>query len=175
MTDLTSLTLAEARSGLASKSFTSLELTDAHLKAIEAARALNAFVLETPDQARAMAREVDAKIARGEGGPLAGIPLGIKDLYATKDVRTTACSKILGNFVPTYESTVTSQLWRDGAVMLGKLNNDEFAMGSSNETSCFGPVVNPWRRQGSNVGAAASGTIEGAHLVPGGSSGGSAA
>src|ERR1700724_3872846 len=163
MTDLTSLTLAEARDGLANKSFTSLELTDAHLEAIEAARALNAFVLETPDQARAMAREADAKIQKGERGPLAGIPLGIKDLFATKDVRTTACSKILGNFVPTYESTVTSQLWRDGAVMLGKLNNDEFAMGSSNETSCFGPVVNPWRRDGANT-----------TLVPGGSSGGSA-
>src|SRR6188508_619031 len=175
MTDLTSMTIAEAREGLASKSFTSLELTDAHLAAIEAARSLNAFVLETPDQARAMARAVDAKIARGEGGPLAGIPLGIKDLFATQGVRTTACSKILGNFVPPYESTVTSQLWRDGAVMLGKLNNDEFAMGSSNETSHFGPVVNPWRRQGSNVGAAADGAIEGTHLVPGGSSGGSAA
>ena len=146
MTDLTSMTIAEAKEGLANKSFTSLELTDAHLAAIEAARALNAFILETPDQARAMARAIDAKIAKGEGGPLAGIPLGIKDLFATKDVRTTACSKILGNFVPPYESTVTSQLWRDGAVMLGKLNNDEFAMGSSNETSCFGPVVNPWRR-----------------------------
>ena len=143
MTDLISMTIAEARNGLANKSFTSLELTDAHLAAIEAARALNAFVLETPDKARAMARAIDAKIAKGEGGPLAGIPLGIKDLFATKDVRTTACSKILGNFVPPYKSTVTSQLWRDGAVMLGKLNNDEFAMGSSNETSCFGPVVNP--------------------------------
>jgi aspartyl-tRNA(Asn)/glutamyl-tRNA(Gln) amidotransferase subunit A len=174
MTDLTALTLAEARSGLANKSFTSLELTDAHLAAIEAARALNAFVLETPDQARRMAREADARITKGEGGPLGGIPLGIKDLFATRDVRTTACSKILGNFVPPYESTVTSQLWRDGAVMLGKLNNDEFAMGSSNETSCFGPVVNPWRRDGSNVGAATSGQIEGAPLVPGGSSGGSA-
>src|SRR5438105_4376933 len=163
MTDLTSLTLAEARTGLANKTFTSLELTDAHLKAIEAARALNAFVLETPDRARTMAREADARIADGTGGPLAGIPLGIKDLFATKDVRTTACSKILDNFVPTYESTVTSQLWRDGAVMLGKLNNDEFAMGSSNETSCFGPVTNPWRREGSNT-----------TLVPGGSSGGSA-
>src|SRR6201747_2049572 len=163
MTDLTSLPLAEARAGLANKSFTSLELTDAHLTAIGAARALNAFVLETPDQARAMAREIDARIAKGEGGPLAGIPLGIKDLFATKGVRTTACSKILGNFVPPYESTVTSQLWRDGAVMLGKLNNDEFAMGSSNETSCFGPVVNPWRRDGANT-----------TLVPGGSSGGSA-
>jgi aspartyl-tRNA(Asn)/glutamyl-tRNA(Gln) amidotransferase subunit A len=163
MTDLTSLTLAEARKGLAAKTFTSLELTDAHLSAIEAARVLNAFVMETPDQARAMAREADGKLAKGDAGPLAGIPLGIKDLFATKGVRTTACSKILGNFVPTYESTVTSQLWRDGAVMLGKLNNDEFAMGSANETSCFGPVGNPWRRDGSNT-----------TLVPGGSSGGSA-
>src|SRR5450756_2772765 len=144
MTALTSLTIAEARDGLANKSFTSLELTDAHLTAIEAARALNAFVLETPDQARAMARAVDAKIVKGQGGPLAGIPLGIKDLFATKDVRTTACSKILGNFKPTYESTVTAQLWRDGAVMLGKLNMDEFAMGSSNETSYDGPVASPW-------------------------------
>jgi aspartyl-tRNA(Asn)/glutamyl-tRNA(Gln) amidotransferase subunit A len=163
MTELTSMTLAEARDGLANKSFTSLELTDAHLAAIQDARALNAFVLETPDQARNMAREQDARIAKGEGGPLAGIPLGIKDLFATRGVRTTACSKILGNFVPTYESTITAQLWRDGAVLLGKLNNDEFAMGSSNETSCFGPVANPWRREGSN-----------AKLVPGGSSGGSA-
>src|SRR5476651_581179 len=97
MTDLTSLTIAEAKAGLANKSFTSLELTEAHLSAIEAARALNAFVLETPDQARAMARQADTNIAKGEGGPLAGIPLGIKDLFATKDVRTTACSKILGN------------------------------------------------------------------------------
>src|SRR6202012_5996260 len=174
MTALTSMTLAEARQGLASKTFTSLELTDAHLKAMEDARLLNAFILETPEIARDMARDADGRIGKGEAGPLAGIPLGIKDLFATKDVRTTACSKILGNFVPPYESTVTSQLWRDGAVMLGKLNNDEFAMGSSNETSCFGPVVNPWRREGSNVGAAASGAIEGAHLVPGGSSGGSA-
>src|ERR1700722_2347697 len=125
MTDLTSLTIAEARAGLANKSFTSLELTEAHLGAIEAARLLNAFVLETPDQARAMARAADARMAKGEGGPLGGIPLGIKDLFAAKDVRPPACSKILGNFVPPYESTVTSQLWRDGSVMLGKLNNDE--------------------------------------------------
>src|SRR4029079_740448 len=117
MTDLTSMTLAEARDGPAKKSFTSLELTDAHLKAIEAARSLNAFVLETPEQARNMAREADRRIGQGNRGPLAGIPLGIKDLFATKGVRTTACSKILGNFVPTYESTITSQLWRDGAVM----------------------------------------------------------
>ncbi len=164
MTDLTSLTLAEARDGLKAKSFTSLELTDAHLAAIEKARVLNAYVLETPEQARTMARAADAGIAKGESGPLGGIPLGVKDLFATKGVRTTACSKILGNFVPPYESTVTSQLWRDGAVMLGKLNNDEFAMGSSNETSAFGAVVNPWRRAGSDT-----------KLVPGGSSGGSAA
>src|SRR3977135_1619182 len=155
MTDLTSLTLAEARAGLANKSFTSLELTDAHLEAIEAARALNVFVMETPDKARRMARQADAKIVKGEGGPLAGIPLGIKDLFATKDVRTTACSKILGNFLPPYESTVTSQLWRDGAVMLGKLNNDEFAMGSSNETSCFGPVVKLWPREGTKASVVA--------------------
>src|SRR5579872_4413096 len=103
MTDLTSLTLAEARDGIANKSFTSLELTNAHLKAMEAARALNAFVLETPDRAREMAQKADASLASGDGGPLAGIPLGIKDLFATKDIRTTACSKILGNFVPTYE------------------------------------------------------------------------
>src|SRR5229473_4103873 len=164
MTDLTSLTLAEARQGLAGKSFTSLELTDAHLNAMEAARALNAFVLETPDKARAMARENDDRIAKGEGGPLAGIALGIKDVFATKGVRTTACWRILDHFEPTYESTVTANLWRDGAVMLAKLNNDEFAMGSSNENSCFEPVVSPWRRKGSD-----------AKLVPGGSSGGSAA
>jgi aspartyl-tRNA(Asn)/glutamyl-tRNA(Gln) amidotransferase subunit A len=163
MSDLTTMTLAQARDGLANKSFTSVELTDVHIAAVEAARVLNAFVLETPDKARRMAQTADARITRGEGGPLAGIPLGIKDLFATEGVRTTACSKILDNFVPRYESTVTSQLWRDGAVMLGKLNNDEFAMGSSNETSCFGPVVNPWRREGSNT-----------QLVPGGSSGGSA-
>jgi aspartyl-tRNA(Asn)/glutamyl-tRNA(Gln) amidotransferase subunit A len=163
MTDLTSLTLAEARDGLARKSFTALELADAHLSAMERARILNAYVLETPEQAREMARKADERIAKGEGGPLNGLPLGVKDLFATEGTRTTACSRILDDFKPPYESTVTSQLWRDGAVMLGKLNNDEFAMGSSNETSCFGPVVNPWRRQGSD-----------AKLVPGGSSGGSA-
>lgn len=163
MTDLTSLTLADAREGLAQKSFTALELTDAHLAAMEKARALNAYVLETPEQARAQARAADATIAKGDAGPLAGVPLGVKDLFATTGVRATACSKIIGNFIPQYESTVTSQLWRDGAVMLGKLNCDEFAMGSSNETSAFGPVLNPWRREGSDES-----------LVPGGSSGGSA-
>src|SRR3954470_508500 len=173
MTDLTSLTLAQARDRLRDKEITAAELTDAHIGAVEAARALNAFVKETPDQAREMARASDAKLQKGEGGLLEGIPLGIKDLFCTKGVRTTACSKILDDFTPTYESTITSNLWRDGAVMLGKLNNDEFAMGSSNETSCFGPVVNPWRRKGSHV-VASSGRIEGAHLVPGGSSGVSA-
>ncbi len=175
MAEPTSLTIAQARAALAKKDVSAVELADAHLAAIEKARALNAYVLETPERALAMARASDARIAAGKAGPLEGIPLGIKDLFCTEGVRTTACSKILGEFTPTYESTVTANLWRDGAVMLGKLNNDEFAMGSSNETSCFGPVVNPWRRKGSNVGASAGGEIEGAHLVPGGSSGGSAA
>ena len=174
MTDLTRLTLTEARDGLKAKQFTATELTQAHLAAMEKARALNAYVLETPEHALRQAAASDEKLAKGQGAPLEGLPLGIKDLFATEGVRTTACSKILGNFVPAYESTVTAHLWRDGAVMLGKLNNDEFAMGSSNETSAFGNVVNPWRRSGSNVGAGAAG-IEGAHLVPGGSSGGSAA
>jgi len=164
MTELTALTLTQARDGLRSRRFSAAELTDAHLAAIAQARALNAFVLETPEAARAMAQAADARLKAGEARPLEGIPLGIKDLFATRDVRTTACSHILDNFVPTYESTVTANLWRDGAVMLGKLNNDEFAMGSSNEHSHFGPAVNPWRRRGSNV-----------DLVPGGSSGGSAA
>ena len=164
MSDPTSLTLAEARDLLRTKKLSALELTEAHIAAVEKARALNAYILETPDKARAMAKASDAKLAKGEGGALEGIPLGIKDLFCTDGVRTTACSKILENFVPPYESTVTANLWRDGAVMLGKLNCDEFAMGSSNETSVFGPVVSPWRREGSDT-----------KLVPGGSSGGSAA
>jgi aspartyl-tRNA(Asn)/glutamyl-tRNA(Gln) amidotransferase subunit A len=164
MTDLTGLTIAAARDGLKTKSFSASELAEAHIAAVEKARALNAYVLETPDHARARAKDADARIASGDAGPLEGIPVGVKDLFCTRDVRTTACSKILGNFVPTYESTVTAQLWRDGAVMLGKTNNDEFAMGSSNETSARGAVTSPWRRKGSNT-----------PLVPGGSSGGSAA
>jgi aspartyl-tRNA(Asn)/glutamyl-tRNA(Gln) amidotransferase subunit A len=164
MSDPTRMTLAEARDALKARSVSATEMTQAFLDAMEQARGLNAYVLETPDQALAMAKASDERLGRGEGGPLEGIALGIKDLYATQGVRTTACSRILGNFVPAYESTVTSQLWRDGAVMLGKLNNDEFAMGSSNESSAFGPVSSPWRRNGSN-----------ASLVPGGSSGGSAA
>jgi aspartyl-tRNA(Asn)/glutamyl-tRNA(Gln) amidotransferase subunit A len=163
MSDFTSLTLAGARDALRSKDISASELADAHLAAIEAARDLNAFVLPTPEQAREMARAADARIANGDVRPLEGIPLAIKDMFCTKGVRTTACSHILENFVPAYESTVSAQLWRDGAVMLGKTNNDEFAMGSSNETSFFGPVVNPWRRRGANT-----------PLVPGGSSGGAA-
>jgi len=165
VTDLTDLTISDAREGLAAKSFSAVELTEAHLAAIEAANlAINAYVLTTPERAIDMAKASDARIAKGEAGTLEGIPLGIKDLFCTKDVRTTACSHILDGFTPPYESTVTSNLWDAGAVMLGKLNNDEFAMGSSNETSFYGDVVNPWRREGSD-----------APLVPGGSSGGSSA
>jgi len=164
MSDLTSLTLKAALDGLKSRSFSSVELTSAHVAAVEAARPLNAFVLETPEKALQMAAASDARIASGEAGALEGVPLGIKDLFCTRDVRATACSKILGNFIPQYESTVTANLFGDGAVMLGKLNMDEFAMGSSNETSAFGPVINPWKIEGGNQS-----------LTPGGSSGGSAA
>lgn len=160
-TDLTDLTLAQMRDGLKAKSFSAVELTQAHISAVEAARELNAFIVETPELALEQARAADAAIAKGEAGPLAGIPLGIKDLFCTKGVQTTAASKILEGFVPTYESTVTANLFRDGAVMLGKLNLDQFAMGSSNETSAFGNVLNPYRGP------------SGEHLVPGGSSGGS--
>ena len=164
MSELTKLTLKAALDGLKSKAFSSEELTGAFIGAIEAANPnLNAYVLPTPDKALAMARASDPRLAKGEGGALEGAPLGIKDLFCTEGVRTTAGSNILGEFVPPYESTVTANLWADGAVMLGKLNMDEFAMGSSNETSAFGPVVNPWRSKASN-----------ADLTPGGSSGGSA-
>ncbi|HEV2603116.1 MAG TPA: Asp-tRNA(Asn)/Glu-tRNA(Gln) amidotransferase subunit GatA [Microvirga sp.] len=175
MTELTHLTIAEARDALAQKQFSAAELAQAHLTAIEKARVLNAYVLETPERALAMAKASDEKIAKGEGRPLEGIPLGIKDLFCTHGVQSTAGSNILKGFEPPYEATVTHNLWRDGAVMLGKLNMDEFAMGSSNETSAFGPVVSPWRRKGSNVHASDASGVEGAHLVPGGSSGGSAA
>lgn len=164
MSELTALTLAQARDGLRRREFSACELADAHIAAIAQARVLNAFVQETPDRARAAAQKAQARLAQGQGGPLEGLPLAIKDLFCTEGVRTTACSRILQNFVPAYESTVTANLWRDGAVLVGKLNNDEFAMGSSNETSCFGPVVSPWRRRGADT-----------KLVPGGSSGGAAA
>jgi len=161
MSKLTDLNLAEARDGLRDKQFSARELTQAHIDRVAAAEKLNAYVLQTPEKALEMADASDAKIAQGEARPLEGIPLGIKDLFCTKGVRTTACSHILAEFTPPYESTVTGNLWADGAVMLGKLNNDEFAMGSSNETSRFGAVINPWRGADQK------------HLVPGGSSGGS--
>ena len=165
MTELTSLTIAEAREKLKAKDFSAVELTDAYLSAIDAANEkLNAYITVTPEKAREMAKASDARIASGNAGDLEGIPLGVKDLFATRDVHTQAASHILDGFKPKYESTVTQNLWDDGAVMLGKLNMDEFAMGSSNETSFYGAVINPWKANGSN-----------SQLVPGGSSGGSAA
>lgn len=165
MTDLTTLTIAQARDALITKKLKATELTEAYLKAIELANpTLNAYVTITAEQARKMAAESDRRLAKGEGGLLEGIPLGIKDLFATRGVHTQACSNILDGFKPNYESTITANLWQDGAVMLGKLNMDEFAMGSSNETSYYGPVISPWRKKDSNE-----------KLVPGGSSGGSAA
>jgi aspartyl-tRNA(Asn)/glutamyl-tRNA(Gln) amidotransferase subunit A len=164
MTELTKLTLADARTKLLSKEITSVELTEAHLAAAKASDKLNAYVTLTPEIALESAAKSDARIVKGEAGPLEGLPLGVKDLFCTEGVRTTACSNILDEFTPPYESTVSANLWADGAVMLGKLNNDEFAMGSSNETSRFGPCVNPWKASDSD-----------ANLVPGGSSGGSSA
>jgi aspartyl-tRNA(Asn)/glutamyl-tRNA(Gln) amidotransferase subunit A len=162
---LSDLSIVDAAAALRRKDFSARELTQAHVDAVESLNPrLNAFITETPDQALAQADAADAALAAGSAGPLAGIPLGIKDLFCTAGVRTTAASRILGNFVPPYESSVTANLLRDGAVFLGKTNLDEFAMGSSNMTSAFGPVENPWKRNGSD-----------AVLVPGGSSGGSAA
>ncbi|MGH6990804.1 MAG: amidase, partial [Stellaceae bacterium] len=164
MSDLTRFTLAAAKDGLARKQFSARELAEAHLAAMAAARGLNAFITELPERALEMAAESDARIARGEARALEGVPLAVKDLFCTRGVLTTAASRMLGDFVPPYESTVTARLWDAGAVLLGKTNLDEFAMGSSNATSCHGPTHNPWRRQGDNR-----------PLVPGGSSGGSAA
>ena len=164
MTDLTGLSIASMRDGLRARTFSASELAEAHVTAVEGARDLNAFIIETPDHARAAAATADAALASGDAKPLSGIPLGIKDLFATKGYQTTAASKILEGFIPPYESTVSGKLFSDGAGMLGKLNLDQFAMGSSNETSAFGNVVSPWRARGSNR-----------PLVPGGSSGGSAA
>ena len=169
MSELTRLSLAEARDGLAAKAFSSVELTDAFLAAIESSNMhLNAYIVVTAEAARARAADSDARLAKGEARPLEGLPLGIKDLFATKGVHTQACSHVLDRFEPVYESTITQNLWDAGALMLGKLNMDEFAMGSSNETSYYGPVVNPWRRR------AANGQLSNDPLVPGGSSGGSA-
>jgi aspartyl-tRNA(Asn)/glutamyl-tRNA(Gln) amidotransferase subunit A len=164
MAALSDLSLAAMRAGLKAKQFSARELVSAHVAAMEAARPLNAFLVETPDHALAAADAADTALAAGNAGLLAGIPLGIKDLFCTKGVETTASSLILKGFTPTYESTVTANLFAAGAVMLGKLNLDEFAMGSSNETSAYGPVISPWRAEGST-----------ARLVPGGSSGGSSA
>ncbi|MEM7328435.1 MAG: Asp-tRNA(Asn)/Glu-tRNA(Gln) amidotransferase subunit GatA [Pseudomonadota bacterium] len=164
MSELTTLSLTGALEGLEQGAFSAVELTQAFIDTIEASNgSLNAYVVQTPDLALSMAAESDQRRKAGEARPLDGAPIGVKDLYCTKGVRTTACSNILGEFTPTYESTVTQNLWDAGAVMLGKLNMDEFAMGSSNETSRFGPPSNPWRRGGSN-----------AALTSGGSSGGSA-
>jgi aspartyl-tRNA(Asn)/glutamyl-tRNA(Gln) amidotransferase subunit A len=167
MTALTDLTITEALSGLAAKKFSAVELTDAHIKAVEKARVLNIFITETPEIARKQAKESDARRAAGKVGAMDGIPLGIKDLFCTKGVRTTAASHILDTFEPTYESTVTRKLFEAGAVMLGKANMDEFAMGTANVHSHFGPVINPW--------TGADPAKANRKLVPGGSSGGSAA
>jgi aspartyl-tRNA(Asn)/glutamyl-tRNA(Gln) amidotransferase subunit A len=161
---LTDLTIAEARAGLAEGAFSSRELTEAHIEAMANARGLNAFITETPERALEMADASDARRRAGEAGPMEGIPIAVKDLFCTEGVRTTAGSRILEGFVPPYESTVTANLWRAGAVMLGKANMDEFAMGSSTMFSFAGPAINPWRGEGDDR-----------PLVPGGSSGGSAA
>jgi len=160
MTDLTRFTIAQARDHLRKKDFTALELTDAHIKAIEGARELNAFITETPDLARERAKESDFRLKNETAGALEGIPLAIKDLFCTEGVLTTAASHILDKFTPNYESTVSQNLRNAGSVMLGKVNLDEFAMGSGNLTSYYGPVKNPWHPE--------------RNLVPGGSSGGSA-
>ena len=162
MADLLSLSAVEARAALDAGEVSAPELTGAYLAAIEETGALNNYVAVTADKAMEMAEASQARIKAGEGGLIEGIPVGVKDLFCTAGVTSTACSKILEGFTPTYESTVTANLWREGGVMLGKINCDEFAMGSANETSAFGPAVNPWQ------------AADGADLVPGGSSGGSA-
>jgi aspartyl-tRNA(Asn)/glutamyl-tRNA(Gln) amidotransferase subunit A len=162
---LTAKTIAELRDGLRGGEFSAREVAEAFNAAVASARALNAFTVETPENALAAADAADAARGKGDVGPLAGIPLGIKDLFATQGVDTTAGSRILTGFKPPYESTVSANLRKAGAGMLGKLNMDEFAMGSSNETSAYGPVISPWKR---NDGGNAA-------LTPGGSSGGSAA
>ncbi len=162
MADLLSLSAVEARAALDAGEVSASELTAAYLAAIEETAALNNYVAVTADKAMEMAEASQARIKAGEAGLIEGIPVGVKDLFCTAGVASTACSKILEGFTPTYESTVTGNLWREGGVMLGKINCDEFAMGSANETSAFGPAVNPWQ------------AADGADLVPGGSSGGSA-
>ena len=164
MTDFSRLGVAAIRDGVADGAFKAVEVAEALNARVSAAKALNAFILETPEKAIEAAQAVDADRAAGKPlGKMAGVPIGMKDLFCTEGVQTTAASHILEGFVPTYESTVSANLWKAGAGMLGKLNMDQFAMGSSNETSYFGNVISPWRRNdGSN-----------AALAPGGSSGGS--
>ena len=162
MSDLLSLSAVEARAALDAGDVSAPELTGAYLAAIEETGALNNYVAVTADKAMEMADASQARIKAGEAGLIEGIPVGVKDLFCTSGVASTACSRILEGFTPTYESTVTANLWREGGVMLGKINCDEFAMGSANETSAFGPAINPWQAG------------DGADLVPGGSSGGSA-
>ncbi|CAK0763758.1 Glutamyl-tRNA(Gln) amidotransferase subunit A [uncultured Gammaproteobacteria bacterium] len=164
MSQLLDLTLAQARQGLLSRDFSARDLTQAYLDQMAATRALNAYITETPDRALADADHADQRLAKGEARPLEGLPIAVKDLYCTKGVRTTAASNILGNFVPPYESTVSQKVWDAGGVMLGKANMDEFAMGSATVSSAFGPTKNPLKRKGDDR-----------DLVPGGSSGGSAA
>ena len=162
MQDLLALSAVEARAALDAKDVSSVELTSAYIQAAEDTAALNNYVLLGADKALDMASDADKRIADGESGVLEGLPIGVKDMFCTKGVTSTACSKILDGFTPVYESTVTANMWAQGGVMLGKLNCDEFAMGSANETSYAGPVINPW-----DAG-------DGVDLVPGGSSGGSA-
>ncbi|MGE0252641.1 MAG: Asp-tRNA(Asn)/Glu-tRNA(Gln) amidotransferase subunit GatA [Dongiaceae bacterium] len=163
-TRLTDLTIAEAVNGLKQKQFSAVELTEAHIKATEKARDLNAFITESFDAARAAAKQSDERISQGKVRALEGVPLAIKDIFCTKNIRSTASSKILENFIPPYESTVTQKLLNAGAVFIGKTSLDEFAMGSSNQTSAYGAVKSPWKKRGDDR-----------PLVPGGSSGGSAA
>ena len=163
MNELINLSIKEALLLLKKKELSPIDLIDAHINEMEGARSLNLFITETADLAREAALSSEKNYNTNEARPLEGIPFGIKDMFCTKDIRTTASSKMLENFVPPYESTVTKNLWDDGAILLGKLNNDEFAMGSSNETSFFGAVKNPWKNSKKNI------------TVPGGSSGGSAA
>ena len=162
MQDLLALSAVEARAALDAKDISSVELTSAYIQAAEDTASLNSYVLLTADKALDMASDADKRMAAGNGGVLEGLPIGVKDMFCTKGVASTACSKILDGFTPVYESTVTANMWAQGGVMLGKLNCDEFAMGSANETSFAGPVINPW-----DAG-------DGVDLVPGGSSGGSA-
>ncbi len=166
MTDsILNLSLSEARDQLKARKLSSTELTQAYITQMENTRDLNAYITETPEHALELAKQSDKRLAQGEARLLEGLPLAIKDLFCTKDFKTTAGSKILGEFIPPYESTVTQNLFNDGAVMLGKTNLDEFAMGSANLTSAFGPVINPWHPNNDAT----------ANVVPGGSSGGSAA